>query len=186
MERLALEAAQLAVQRDREGRFAEAVQQYDSCVALLVSCNKPELFAQLVDNYRLRSRLLKLRIFEQNKDKPPSVTDRLKELRGVKDSPVPTGHVVLADVAAEEDDGDEDEQSRRILAQVQAELALEEGTGVADAKSSSPPLGRCSSSSSEAVSPDNSDDDSRMLDMKAKARAEQAARKQRVKKRFGK
>jgi hypothetical protein len=183
MEHLALEAAQLAVQRDREGRFAEAVEMYDACVAMLAGCGKPE-FAQLIENYTLRSRLLKLRIFEQNKDKPPTVTDRLKELRGGKDSPVPTGHVVLEE-APEEDEGDEDEQSRRILAQVQAELALEGGTGTheADAKCVRPSSSSCSS---EPVSPDNSDDDARMLAMKAKSRAEHAARKQRVKKRFGK
>ncbi len=183
MERLALEAAQLAVQRDGQGRFEEAVAEYDKCVTLLVSCNKPE-FSGLIGDYSLRSRLLKLRLFEQNKDKPPSASDRLRELRGGKDSPVPAGKLVLQE-EADDDDADEEEQSRRILAQVQAELALEAGEPRAAPVKGSPPLPRAASASSSSEDEPVSDDDARMRAMKARARAELAARKQRVKKRFG-
>ena len=178
MEALALQAAQLAVQRDREGRWAEAVQQYDSCVGMLESLGKPE-HRGLLEDYKLRSRLLKLRVFEQNKN-TPSVSERLKELRGGKDSPVPVGRVVFQ----EEEEAEEDED--RILVRVQAELALEAGEGTAPrvaAAVSSGSSPSCSSSE-EPVSPDNSDDDGRMRAMKAKARAEHTARKQRAKKRL--
>lgn len=182
MEALALQAAQLAVQRDGEGRLEEAVQQYEECVRLLGAAGKAEQMAALCSEYTMRARLLMLRIFQQKGAAPAPLSERLKELRGGKDSPVESGRVVFT---AEEEEEDEDEQSRKLVAQLQAELALEGEDMPPPQKETKtkPAVYSSDSDSSAGVSPDNSDDDTPMRAIKAKARAEHEARKQRVKRR---
>jgi hypothetical protein len=167
MEEEALRCARLAVQRDFEGRLPEAVELYSECLALLG--NSPR-HADVVKEYTTRCRLLKLRIFEQQKNRAPDLAERLKELRGGKDSPVSR---TSAPLIVSSDSEDEDTKAQKLLEQVKGEVDLEGGGSCEQEE-------REEQKESSSCS-DKDEDDELAIAVKAKERA----LKEKAKKRLG-